>query len=412
MSEMIIEKAMVIDDVECVVSRMEDLTGKRMSGIDIVRKYICTERNTKFYIDKKLKSNVNQDSDSLYLWLDTGYRDRNNNTIFISLLNNGREYKGHYVGTARSLAKVIKNYFPAYRKDINGNYPRFLNKYKQKAAEREHLYISDENQYLLSKANSEQESSGELEVKIRQLNVSWEVDAEEDAVENENMEAEPEAEMNEAEKEITVGLLFDMLQERERYIQELLENLEKSKLERDTETKELIDIIKKQSETIKERTDALTRIRIFTEEESQVQFQRDMEKKTREKEKVGHNLLKNRKKIMVLGATNLSAEVIKGIIIREYGFEESDFECETDYDKIVHSSERIVNRSRYQAVIFGCCPHSVTGKGKWSGVIERCKQEGGICVVDARSSSGNLKVTKASFRNALDEVCKKLSTDV
>lgn len=413
MSELVIEKMMVIDDVECVRTALETLVGKKIYDIEIVKKYICTERNTKFFIDKKLKSSVNQDTNATYVWLDTGYRDRKNNAIFLSLLNTGREYKGHYVGTARILADSIKNFFPCYRKDISTNYSRFLSKYNQKAAEREHRYIEDENQYLLSKANEESSFGNDLALKIHQLDAVWESAPEEVEEINEVIKvAEPTEAMNEVEKEITIELLIEMVQEREQYIQELLENLEKNKVESDAEIKDLVDIIKEQSVTIKERTDALTRIRIFNENESLIQFHRDMEKEERQKGKVGHKLLENRKKILVLGTTNLSAEVMKGIIMKEYGFEEDDFEYETDYDKVVHTSGRIINSSKYQAIIFGCCPHSTAGKGKWSSIIERCKQGGdGILIVDARNIAGNLKVTKASFRNALSEICEAF-TDV
>lgn len=409
-SEMIIEKTIIIDDVECVMSVLEGLSGKRISGIETVKKYICTERNTKFYIDKKLRSKVNRDPDALYLWLDTGYRDWNNNAIFISLLNNGQDYKGHYVGTAQDLANCIRNFFPAYRKDININYARFLNKYKQKAEKRDYEYIIDENWYLLSRNNYEDGLNRTLEMQVQQSGGVWESDNKKVVEETRKIVPETEDKMNKCEEEITVSLLLDLLQEREQYIQELLESLEKNKLERDEETKKLIGTIKVQSEIIKERTDALTNIRIFTEEESTAQFQRDMAKECRERAKVGHNLLKNgRKKIMVLGTTNLSAEVMRGIVIKEYGFDEGDFEYETDYQKVVHASGRIINSTKYRAIIFGCCPHSVTGKGKWSGLIERCKQEKEIYTVDARNISGNLKVTKASFRNALNEVCERMS---
>ena len=250
-------------------------------------------------------------------------------------------------------------------------------------------------------------------MKIHQLDAVWESAPEEVEEINEVIKvAEPTEALNEVEKEITIELLIEMVQEREQYIQELLENLEKNKVESDAEIKDLVDIIKEQSVTIKERTDALTRIRIFNEHESLIQFHRDMEKEERQKGKVGHKLLENRKKILVLGTTNLSAEVMKGIIMKEYGFEEDDFEYEIDYDKVVHTSGRIINSSIYQAIIFGCCPHSTAGKGKWSSIIERCKQgENGILIVDARNIAGNLKVTKASFRNALSEICEAF-TDV
>ena len=98
----------------------------------------------KFFIDKKMKSSTNQDTDNTYVWLDTGFRDRRNNALFISLLNNGYEYVGHYVGTAHDLSDSIKAFFPKNRKEIAANYSRFIGKYAQKCKERDTEYIEDQ----------------------------------------------------------------------------------------------------------------------------------------------------------------------------------------------------------------------------------------------------------------------------
>ena len=409
MCELLIEKAMMIDEVELAKAKLEVYSGKKIQDMESVKRFICSEKNTKFYIDKKMRSSLTNDIDHTYVWLDTGFRDRNNNALFVSLLNNGRGYAGHIIGTARELAESIKSFYPKYKKDICSNYSRFVSKYSQKCQEREHTYIADEEQYLLARVNKDGVCENEFGNKIRQLNISWE--KEEETIENEAPETvEKQEELNEQEKEITIGLLFDMLQEREQFIEELLQTIERSKAKSDSEIQDLVEIIRQQSTVIQEQTDALRNIRTFTDEEKEIQYHRDMKKEERQKGKVGHNLLHGRKKIMVLGTTNLSPEVMKGIITKEYGFEESDFVFENDYDKVVHSSGRVIESSRYQAIIFGCCPHSTTGKGKWSSLIERCKQsEDAAVVADARTESGNLKVTKGSFRKALNEICEGLS---
>ena len=102
-----------------------------------------------------MKSSINYDGDHTYVWLDTGFVDRKNNALFISLLNNGREYAGHHVGTARTLTGNIKGFYPQYKKDISNNYSRFMSKYNQKCRERDNEHIEDENQYLLCKVNED-----------------------------------------------------------------------------------------------------------------------------------------------------------------------------------------------------------------------------------------------------------------
>lgn len=293
MMDMNIEETMIIDDVECVKTEMEAIIGKKISNLDIAKKYICTERNTKFYIDSQMRSNMEPNAATRYVWLDTGYRDQNNHAVFLSLCHRGHEYRGHYVGTARTLTSGMKKVSPNYKNDIETNYARFVEKYKRKSAERVCECIGDENRYLLSKINGNGDFSSNLKEKLDQLDIDWKPETviEEPAI------AEPDEKMSRLEKMIT----------------------------------------------------------------------------------------------------------------KEYGFEETDFDYETDYKKVVHASGRIISSGKYQAIIFGCCPHSASGKGKWSGLIERCKQDDRICTVDARNIAGNLKVTKASFREALSEVCTRLS---
>lgn len=51
----------------------------------------------------------------------------------------------------------------------------------------------------------------------------------------------------------------------------------------------------------------------------------------------------------------------------------------------------------------------VAGLGDWSSIIEKCRQCDDMpCAYDARSHSGELKVTKESFKAALWNVCNEL----
>ena len=60
-------------------------------------------------------------------------------------------------------------------------------------------------------------------------------------------------------------------------------------------------------------------------------------------------------------------------------------------------------------MIYGACALIVAGVGVWSSIIEKCRQcEDMPCAYDARSHSGELKVTKESFKAALWYVCNEL----
>ena len=147
---------------------------------------------------------------------------------------------------------------------------------------------------------------------------------------------------------------------------------------------------------------ALVRMRNFVEDESA------QEDETEEQGIGGHSLLGRNGKILVLGASALDQNTMNGIA-KLYGFHKKDFEYETDYTKVVNFAGRISNSERYVAIIFGACPHKVAGLGDWSSIIEKCRQcEDMPCAFDARSHSGELKVTKESFKTALWNVCNEL----
>ena len=60
-------------------------------------------------------------------------------------------------------------------------------------------------------------------------------------------------------------------------------------------------------------------------------------------------------------------------------------------------------------MILGACPHKVQNLGDWRSLVEKCKNTEGMPIaIDARSRSGELKVTKESFREALLQICNEL----
>lgn len=51
MTEMIIEKGIVIDDVESVLCGIRELSARKIEDFETIKKFILSEKNTKFYLD-------------------------------------------------------------------------------------------------------------------------------------------------------------------------------------------------------------------------------------------------------------------------------------------------------------------------------------------------------------------------
>lgn len=393
MCELIIENGILIDDVKSMMDELNELTNRTIKDVEIIKKFVCSEKNTKFYVDEKLKASVNQDTGSMYLWLDTGFCDIRNRPIFISLLRTCGEYIGHFVGTAQRLMENVREYFPRNRKYIKENFSKFLKKYDAKSNERDTVHILDEETYILTKVNAEELNEGVISKKLKNLNVMWEPE--------ESSDEEPEQEIVEDtlsafEEELTIGLLLEKLEELEHLNRELMQIVETRTMQSDEE-------IRKLKEKVKEYQEVIVQIRLFNEAE---QINEESEEKS--DNNLGHDLLGKNKQILVLGDTQIGIDKMQGIAKKDYGFGKHDFDFITDYDKVVHAAKRIQNSDRYAAIIFGCCPHKVKNTN-WSSIIEQfknCMKD--IVTVDARTQSGQLKITKESYRKALDVICNNL----
>ncbi len=390
MREFVIENGIVIDDVDSVVEGIRNITGKSLSDAETLKKFITKEKATKYYIDKKCVAKMQPDKDSVYLWLDSGFVDRYGNSVMISLLNdNYGGYTGHYFGTMDVLANTIKNYFPKNSKDINRNLCNLKNKYQNKIADRSHRHIESEQEYLIMLCNGESTCS-EIEELINGLNVNFEEFEEVHESSCIDIETSKSIEtginMTFKEEEITIGLLLDAIDEMQDYINDLLEELKKS-----NENKIKLQQLEQRNKDLEQ---ALVNIRAYNSSNSTSDI--DVKKGLN-----GHDLLGKKGKILVLGATALDEKTMNGIA-KQYGFMKNDFDYMLDYDKIKSFTGRSNKLGKYSAIILGACPHKVQNLGDWSSLIDKCKNmEGMPIAVDARSRSGELKVTKESFRQAL-----------
>ncbi len=328
MQEFMIDNGIVIDDIDGVVKGIAKLSGKNTPDPHTIKRFITNEKSTKFYIDNKCSCKMQPDRDTVYLWLDSGFTSYYGDPIMISLLNNrGGGYSGHICGTMEFLAGSIGDYFPYNRRNITRNLGALRVKYDNKISGRDNAHITDEQEYLIRTSN-EASSTTEIADLIKGLNITFaetEAVAEVEAVE-ETIDDEPRIQMNRFEEEITIGLLLDKMDEREAYIDELLDIIEKL----NTENK-------------------------LTKEKMQ------------------------------------------------------DFVYETDYDKVKSMAGRLSYGVRFSAIILGACPHKVSMLGDYSSFVEKCKNDDNLPdAYETRTNTGELKLTKESFRKALEMVVRDL----
>jgi len=394
MSEAKIMERIIVDEPQNVEIAIYNLTGKRVE-FEIIRKFILNEKDTMYYLDRKMNSSTESGYYSDYLWLDTGFRDDHGNPIMICLHNGYDGYVGHYTGTIKELSGRVKSFNRKNAKDIEKNYSRFLSKYKSRTEERSTECIDNPEEYAVKIANMDASAGQDTALALALKCAGIEFDEVDEEPEEEAV-AEVTEEFTEVEKEITVGLLVDQMESMQSYIDELLERIEKH----EKTSKEEIESLKAQNQEYK---NALVNIRLFNSENI-------VEKELSEEEKIqGHNLLGKNEKILVLGNTDIRVAEMRAIARDFYGFEKTDFEFITDYEKVKNVAGRVHGSERFAAVIFGNCPHKVAGMGNYTSIIEEFKQRADCPIsIDARTEAGGLKITKQSFRKALTQVYSEL----
>lgn len=391
MTEMIIEKGIVIDDVESVLCGIRELSGRKIEDFETIKRFILGEKNTKFYVDNKLNSYMQPDQGCIYIWLDTGYTDYKGNPILISLLRGWEGFVGHVVGTIHTLAESVRSFFRLNRNMVYSKVVAFRNKYESKADTRDIKHIEDEQEYLM-KACCSSTSESVFAQKFAEIGIDMSVLASDLEPEMTEVEEVQEEALSAVEEEITIGLLLEKMEGMQAYMDELLQLVENVSNESSAQMAEL----QKKNEEYKR---VIVQMRTFTQQE--------VEEEKAPEEMTGHDLLGDHSKILVIGGQELGVNIMQGIA-KMYGFDKKDFEF-VDYDKAKDFTDRIRKDGKYRAVIFGACPHKTAGLAGYSSTFEKMKNESGMpYAADARSKSGKLKVTKESFRSALELICQDM----
>ena len=396
MTEMKIDNDTVIDDIESVLARIQSMSGTYVSDRETVKRFVTTEKNTRFYLDNNLNSYMQMQPDCIYAWIDTGFTDYYGNPILISLLQGADGYSGHVVGTIRFLADNAKRYFRLNSSLVSKKIDTFMKKYNAKADERKIKHILNEQSFLLESVHQFEETSV-FAAKLAALGLEFEEQDEEPLFETEiELKMEKEPAFTEKEEEITIGLLLEQMESMQFHMDELLRELEKVS----SESKTKIEELQKKNDEYKR---AIVQMREYTgcTEENNADTQIDPARM------LGHDLLGAHGRILVIGGQDLGSNVMHGIA-KTMGFEKNDLDF-VEYDKAKDFTERIRRDGRYIAIIYGACPHKTTAGAGYSSILEKFRQtEGMPYTTDARSKSGQLKVTKESFRSALFDVCQNL----
>lgn len=152
--------------------------------------------------------------------------------------------------------------------------------------------------------------------------------------------------------------------------------------------------IKEKEKQIKDREAALVQARLFAQAESIDADGVD-----------DYPLLKRNEVILVLGATAAKKNELVAIAKREYGLSEDNFEFMDDYSKMTNFKVNL----KHRAVICGPMPHKMDDTDGFSSLITRLENDEDRYVVRCEAGANGLKITKTSFRGALQKVVDYLS---
>jgi|GEM_PF-5187971 uncharacterized phage infection (PIP) family protein YhgE len=109
-------------------------------------------------------------------------------------------------------------------------------------------------------------------------------------------------------------------------------------------------------------------------------------------------------RFLIIGAPQVKLKDIKGII-KSHGFNIDNVDFLLDYDKMKHFDVRELQySSKYHAILIGEIPHSIKGMGGASSLVQTLSQEGYPKTFALRGKNGNLRMTKTSLKESLNNL--------
>jgi len=153
MGEVNIDRNIVIDNLEEMLKILEKECGFSDIDVNDIVEFVQGEKSTKFYFDNAMNGKDERSRDIRYLWLDTGFEDSKGYPLFISLLNHGGYYSGHFIGNSYYLSKRIYQYYSDNEKEVIENEKQFKEKYKRKIEGRTVKNLTEKYKAKASNAN-------------------------------------------------------------------------------------------------------------------------------------------------------------------------------------------------------------------------------------------------------------------
>ena len=119
--------------------------------------------------------------------------------------------------------------------------------------------------------------------------------------------------------------------------------------------------------------------------------------------------LKNSEQILVIGACRAKSNHLIGVA-KKYGLNANNLEFWDDYDKLKRDMSRLYYNTKYRAIILGPMPHKVANIDGYSSLISKIMDDkDAYPPVEICRSSGELKISKTSFKVALNNLLSKIS---
>ena len=110
--------------------------------------------------------------------------------------------------------------------------------------------------------------------------------------------------------------------------------------------------------------------------------------------------------IVVLGDSSISANDIRKTISK-LGISKDRVELHLEYKPNVSNIDALKYSINYSLVLVGPMPHSMEGKDEYSSIINRMEKEAGFPPVKRLMAGEELKITKTSIKNAIEDALSR-----
>jgi hypothetical protein len=119
-------------------------------------------------------------------------------------------------------------------------------------------------------------------------------------------------------------------------------------------------------------------------------------------------ILPEKRMIVVIGDSTITSNILSAIA-RSFGLTTRQLDFQLDYHRIKQAGvEKYRYNDRVAGILVGPCPHKMANSYDCNSLLDLLREEGFPPFEEIRNERGELKITRSSYRQALERLLRRI----